>query len=62
MDIPPDALGFAVVVATLLGSAFVVKLLVWGSGPIKRLRGSPVDDARLDQLEEHVEVGHVLVE
>jgi len=55
VNIPPDALGFAVVIATLLGSAFAVKLLVWGSGPIKRIRGSATDDAHLAALEAQVQ-------
>lgn len=57
MDIPPDALGFAVVIATLLGTAFGVKLLVWGKGPIRRLRGGTdvgASDERLAELEERV--------
>lgn len=57
MDIPPDALGFAVVVATLFGTAVGVKLLVWGKGPIRRLRGGtddPAADERLAELEDRV--------
>ncbi len=57
MDIPPDALGFAVVIATLLGTAFGVKLLVWGKGPIRSLRtgtDAPATDERLAELEERV--------
>lgn len=58
MDIPPDALGFAIVVATIVGTAFGVKLLVWGKGPLKGIRagrGGPVNDARLIELEDRVE-------
>jgi len=58
VDIPPDALGFAVVIATLLGTAFGVKLLVWGKGPIRRLRGgtgAAAADERLTELEERVQ-------
>lgn len=55
MAIPPDALGFAVVIATLLGSAFAVKLLVWGSGPIRRIRGSAPASAHLAALEAQVQ-------
>ncbi len=40
----------AVVFATLLGVAFGVKLLVWGKGPLKRVRGGSPDSA----LEERV--------
>ena len=57
MDIPADALGFAVVVVTLLGTAFGVKLLVWGKGPIRRLRGGADDTesgAQIADLEEHI--------
>ncbi|MGD2135372.1 MAG: hypothetical protein PVF27_04390 [Gemmatimonadales bacterium] len=57
MDIPPDALGFVVVLASLLGTAFGVKLLVWGKGPIRRIRGGAEDPAaeeRLAELEDRV--------
>jgi hypothetical protein len=57
VEIPPDVLGFAVVIATLLGTAFGVKLLVWGKGPIRRLRTGSTDmmtNGRLDDLEERV--------
>lgn len=57
MDIPADALGFAVVVATLLGTAFAVKLLVWGKGPIRRIRGGPDEadsNAQVAELEDHI--------
>jgi len=55
MEIPADALGFAVVVATLVGTAVGVKLLVWGKGPIRRFRGGgsdPATDERIADLEE----------
>jgi hypothetical protein len=58
VDIPADALGFAVVFAALMGTAFCVKLLVWGKAPIKRLRsgaGDPETDERLAELEQRVE-------
>lgn len=48
----------AVVLATLLGVAFGVKLLIWGKGPIKRIRSGGADPAleqRLAQLEERWE-------
>lgn len=57
MDIPPDALGFAVVLAALVGTAVGVKLLVWGKGPIRRLRGGSSDsptEERLAELEDRV--------
>jgi len=48
----------AVVFATLLGTAFGVKLLIWGKGPIKRTR-RPADDQalaqRVSELEERWE-------
>ncbi len=58
MEIPADALGFAVVMATFFGAAFGVKLLVWGKGPIRRLRGGsddPDTSERLAELEQRVE-------
>jgi len=56
VDIPPDALGFAVVMATLFGAAFGVKFLVWGKGPLRRLRGTtdPATEERVAELEERV--------
>ena len=51
-----DLLEPVVVFATLLGTAFGVKMLVWGKGPIKRLKRSADDPAigqRLTRLEEH---------
>lgn len=53
-----DLLEPAVVFATLIGTAFGVKLLIWGKGPIKRRRFSPQDPAleqRIAELEERVE-------
>jgi hypothetical protein len=57
VQIPPDALGFAVVVATFFGAAIGVKLLVWGKGPIRRLRGTtdPTADERFSEVEERVQ-------
>lgn len=55
----------AIVFATLLGTAFCVKLLVWGKGPIKQIRGqrSPSDlDQRMLDLEERAEHSAYLVE
>lgn len=47
----------AVVFATLLGVAFGVKLLIWGKGPIRRVR-APEDHSALEQrvaeLEDHM--------
>ena len=56
MEIPPDALGFAVVMATLFGAALGVKFLVWGKGPLRRLRGTtdPATEDRLAEVEERV--------
>ena len=45
----------AIVFATLLGTAFGVKLLIWGKGPIRRIRRSTEEQAlaqRLAELEE----------
>ncbi len=45
----------AIVFATLLGTAFGVKLLIWGKGPIGRIRRSTEEQAlaqRLAELEE----------
>ena len=47
-----------VVFATLLGTAFGVKLLIWGKGPIKRLRRPAEDEVlahRLADMEERWE-------
>jgi hypothetical protein len=47
----------AVVLFTLLGVAFGVKLLVWGKGPIKQIRRAGVDPAaaeRIVELEERL--------
>ena len=58
MEIPPDALGFAVVIATMLGTVWGVKLLVWGKGPIRRIRGgsdTAASDERLTDVEEQVQ-------
>ncbi len=50
----------AVVFATLLGTAFGVKLLIWGKGPIRRVR-RPADEQalaqRLSELEDRWEQG-----
>ena len=47
----------AIVFATLLGTAFGVKLLIWGKGPIRKVR-PPEDrqalEQRLAELEEHM--------
>ncbi|UCG85274.1 MAG: hypothetical protein JSW71_15225, partial [Gemmatimonadota bacterium] len=48
----------AVVFATLLGTAFGVKLLIWGKGPIRRPRGTPHQtelERRVVELEERCE-------
>ena len=47
----------AVVFATLLGTAFGVKLLIWGKGPIRRIRrtaDSPALEQRMADLEDRV--------
>jgi hypothetical protein len=56
-----------VVFATLLGMAFGVKILVWGKGPIRRVRPpteAPGLEQRLGSIEERLErtaamIGHV---
>lgn len=48
----------AMVFATLLGTAFGVKLLIWGRGPIKPLRRTgenPALEQRVMELEERLE-------
>jgi hypothetical protein len=53
-----DLLEPAVVFGTLLGVAFGVKLLIWGKGPIRRLKGSgqhPDLERRVAELEERWE-------
>jgi len=58
VDIPADALGFAVVLATLIGTAFGIKLLVWGKAPLRRLRsggGDPDTEERLAELEQRLD-------
>lgn len=40
-----DLIEPAVIFATLLGTAFGVKLLIWGKGPIKKSRRLEADDA-----------------
>ena len=42
----------AVVLFTLLGVAFGVKVLVWGKGPIKQIRRGGADPAAAEQLVE----------
>lgn len=44
----------AIVFATLLGAAFGVKLLIWGRGPLKQIRGGSRDatlERRVAELE-----------
>ena len=58
MEIPADVLGFVVVVATMLGAGIGLKVLVWGKGPIRRLRagaGDSATDERLAELEDRVQ-------
>ena len=53
-----DLLEPAVVFATLLGTAFGVKLLIWGKGPLRKVRGGPEHRAleqRLTDMEEQLE-------
>lgn len=58
MGINPDILGFVVVMATLMATAFGVKRLFVGKGPIRRLRSStdnPATSERIAEQEERVE-------
>lgn len=53
-----DLIEPVVVFATLLGMAFGVKLLVWGKGPIRRVRphpDTPELDQRLTDIEDRLE-------
>jgi hypothetical protein len=53
-----DLLEPAVIFGTLLGVAFGVKFLVWGKGPIKRLKGTASQaelERRVAELEERWE-------
>ena len=55
----------AVVFATLLGTAYCVKLMVWGKGPLKQIRaqgGSADLDQRTVDLEERAEHSSFLME
>jgi hypothetical protein len=45
--------------ATFFGAAFGVKLLVWGKGPIRRLRGGSDDRDTSERLAE-LEQAHML--
>lgn len=54
-----------IILATLVGLAYAVKVMFWGRGPIRRVKGSPERQAleeRLTELEdrcEHLEAHHV---
>lgn len=65
MQLPPDAVGFAIVMATLIGTAFGVKILIWGTKPIRRLgraAGHSPDDERIGDLEDRLgQVAELLV-
>ncbi len=53
-----DLIEPTVIFATLLGTAFGVKLLIWGKGPIRGLRRPPEQDGleqRVAELEERCE-------
>lgn len=54
----------AFVFATLLGTAFGVKLLIWGRGPIKRVRrneATPALEQRMAELEERLEQSNEVI-
>ena len=43
-----DLLEPGMILGTLLGTAFGVKILIWGKGPIKRVRGGGTDQSALE--------------
>lgn len=58
MGLDPELIGFILIMATLMATAFGVKLLFVGRGPIRRLRPStddPRTNERFAELEERVE-------
>lgn len=66
MQLPPDAVGFAIVMATLIGTAFGVKVLIWGTKPLRRLGRAAdhsADDERIRELEDRLgQVAELLVD
>lgn len=52
-----DLLEPIIVIGSMLGLAFGVKLLVWGKGPLRQIRrgGSPALEQRVAELEERSE-------
>jgi hypothetical protein len=42
----------AVIFATLLGTLFGVKLIIWGKGPMRRLRRAEADPALMERIAE----------
>lgn len=54
----------AVIFGTLLGTAFGVKLLIWGKGPIKRVRSAedqPALTSRITELEDRLEQSNDMI-
>jgi hypothetical protein len=53
-----------VIFATLFGTAFGVKLLIWGKGPIRRVRSaeqSPALTQRINELEDRLEESNEVI-
>jgi len=53
-----------IIFATLLGTAFGVKLLIWGKGPIKRVRRAeeqPALASRIAELEDRLEQSNEVI-
>jgi hypothetical protein len=54
----------AVIFGTLLGTAFGVKLLIWGRGPIRRVRSAEENPAltqRIAELEDQLEQSNEVI-
>ena len=59
-----DLIEPAVIFATLLGTAFGVKMLIWGKGPIRRGRppeGNSALTQRIAELEDHLEQSNEVI-
>jgi uncharacterized coiled-coil protein SlyX len=50
MQIPPDVVGFAMVMGTVIGAAFGLKFLIWGKTPLHQLRRDAGDHAAAERL------------
>ena len=59
-----DLIEPAVIFGTLLGTAFGVKLLIWGKGPIKRVRRAeeqPALASRIAELEDRLDQSNDII-